>query len=397
MNSDKQSYMAFVTKIFSTKWEHGYKFLYLSILICFSIISYYHLNFGFKMSSDSYAYSKWADDLIKLDFNLYSYYSQNTFINPNYIYTIPVLLIALSKFFFGTEWQYAFMIFNLILVFFSLIIFSNSLLMLKVRPLIISLAMPLLTLSVDLLTWPRYILTDVIFSFLIMLSIYLMIKGIIKDKFDFLPLFFIIILLFLSRPTSLPFIFAIVVFIVMLKIKINHSPKLILLFIFMLFIFTPFIFAILYQLMKINLNSNAQVIFLIEMIEAGMVIHDRPETWVDTPNTFIDLVYIYFMRFLFFFKPYAESYSIIHIVLNSLQTFFIFLSLTIWVLITVNSKAIHKTVALILFISFSVAAFHTFTLIDYDWRYRFPILMPLIMIFPISIEIFIRKISSRNF
>ena len=183
----------------------------------------------------------------------------------------------------------------------------------------------------------------------------------------------------------------------MLKIKINHSPKLILLFIFLLFIFTPFIFAILYQLMKINLSSNAQAIFLIEMIEAGMVIHDRPETWVDTPNTFIDLTYIYFMRFLFFFKPYAESYSTIHIVLNSLQTFFIFLSLVIWVLITVNSKAIHKTVTLILFISFSVAAFHAFTLIDYDWRYRFPIIMPLIMIFPISIEIFIRKISSRNF
>ena len=389
--------MAFVKKIFSAKWEHGYMLLYLAILICFSLISYYHLNLGFIMSPDSNGYSEWADDLIRLDFNLYSYYSQNTFINPNYIYTIPVLLIALSKFFFGTEWQYAFMILNLILVFFSLIIFSNSLLMLKVRPLIISLAMPLLALSVDLLTWPRYILTDVIFSFLIMLSIYLMIKGIIKEKFDFLPLFFIIILLFLSRPTSLPFIFAIVIFLIMLKIKINHSPKLILLFIFLLFIFTPFIFAILYQLMKINLNSNAQVIFLIEMIEAGMVIHDRPETWVDTPNTFIDLVYIYFMRFLFFFKPYAESYSTIHIVLNSLQTFFIFLSLVIWVLITVNSKAIHKTVALILFISFSVAAFHTFTLIDYDWRYRFPILMPLIMIFPISIEIFIRKISSRNF
>ena len=179
--------MAFVKKIFSAKWEHGYMLLYLAILICFSLISYYHLNLGFIMSPDSNGYSEWADDLIRLDFNLYSYYSQNTFINPNYIYTIPVLLIALSKFFFGTEWQYAFMILNLILVFFSLIIFSNSLLMLKVRPLIISLAMPLLALSVDLLTWPRYILTDVIFSFLIMLSIYLIIKGIIKEKFDFLP------------------------------------------------------------------------------------------------------------------------------------------------------------------------------------------------------------------
>ena len=53
---------------------------------------------------------------------------------------------------------------NLLLLF-SLILFSKSLLLLNVRPLVVSFAMPILLLSVDLLTWPRYILTDMIFSF----------------------------------------------------------------------------------------------------------------------------------------------------------------------------------------------------------------------------------------
>ena len=94
----------FIKKTFSSQWEYGSKILYLSILISFSLIAYYNLDFGFLMSSDSYGYAGWADDLIKLDFNLFNYYSQSTSDNPNYIYTIPVLLISLSKFFFGTEW-----------------------------------------------------------------------------------------------------------------------------------------------------------------------------------------------------------------------------------------------------------------------------------------------------
>ena len=383
----------FIKKVFSSQWEHGIKLLYVSILLSFSLIAYYNLDFGFLMSSDSYGYAKWADDLIKLDFNLFNFYSQSATDNPNYIYTIPVILISLSKFFFDSEWQYAFMVINLILVFFSLVIFSKSLLILKVRPLIISLATPLFVLSVDLMVWPKYILTDTIFSFVVMVLIYMIIKGIIKEKFYYLPLFFMIVLTFLTRPSSLPFIFAIIAFVTILKIKINYNPKVILLFIFILSVLTPFIFAILYQLIKLNLNENTQAILLIEMVEAGMIIHDRPETWVDTPSTFIDVVYIYFLRFLSFFKPYAESFSTIHNIFNSLQAFVIFVSITIWVLLVENFKSIHKTVFLILLISFSVAAFHAFILIDYDWRYRFPIIIPLIMLFPISVEVLVRKIG----
>ena len=74
------------------------------------------------MSSDSESYSEWADILIELNFNFYKYFSQNTFINPNYIYTIPVLLIALLKILFEIKWQFAFMNLNL----FIIISFFNS-------------------------------------------------------------------------------------------------------------------------------------------------------------------------------------------------------------------------------------------------------------------------------
>ena len=70
-------------KIFSTNYKYGNKILYLSILICFSLITLYNVKIGFIMSPDSNTFSRWADDLIKLNFNFYEYYVQNTYIRSN--------------------------------------------------------------------------------------------------------------------------------------------------------------------------------------------------------------------------------------------------------------------------------------------------------------------------
>jgi len=145
------NFINILKEIFSSDWKYGGSVLYFLLTICVLAISYYHLSIGYIMSSDSQSYSEWADILIKLNFNLYKYYSQNTFINPNYIYTIPVLVIALLKILFGAEWQMAFLYLNLTLLIFSIIIFSKCLLILKVRTLIISIDFKMITIYVDLI------------------------------------------------------------------------------------------------------------------------------------------------------------------------------------------------------------------------------------------------------
>tara|TARA_B100000575_G_C23078186_1_gene621078 strand:- start:86 stop:1252 length:1167 start_codon:yes stop_codon:yes gene_type:complete len=379
-------------KIFSTKYKYGNKILYLSILICFSLIAFYNIKIGFIMSPDSSTFSRWADDLIKLNFNFYEYYDQNTYIRSNIFYTIPVLLIAVLKLTFETGWQNSFMFLNLIFVLFSFIIFSRILKLLKVRPLIISLSIPLLSLSADLLTWPRYILSDTFFSFLIILTFYFMIRGIVNEKLYYIVLSFLIFIMFLTRPTSIPYIFIFIIFLSFSNIKFNFNPKIILLFILLLSLITPVILTLFYQLTKIYFINNSQLLTFINWVDAGMIIHDRPETWVNPPNTFIDIVYIYFKRYLFFFNPYISAFSLIHIVLNLLQTLVIFLSLIFWFFFSETYRAINKSVLLILLVCFSVAIFHSFTLIDYDWRYRFPIILPLTIIFPISLEIVTKRL-----
>ena len=392
----EKNYKALIKEILSTKWIYGTKILYLTILLSFSLITFYHLSKGFVMSPDSFWYSEAADDLIKLDFDLITYYFYNTHTIPSFFYTFPVLLIALSKLLFGTGWQSTFMIFNFIIVFFSLILFSKSLLLLKVRPLVISLSVLFLTLSIDLLTWPRYVLTDMIFSFLVTFIIYVIIKSIVKNKTNYFLLTLLMILMFLTRPTSIAFIFAIIVFIFLLKTQINYSPKVIICIIFSLFVFTPFLLTISYQLMEFYLDTNPKALFIIDMVKAGMIIHDRPETWIIKPENFFEIVNLYFIRLFYFFTPYIKNFSTIHILLNLFQTFIVLFSIFIWIFLGKKYDLINKTILLILLISTFVAGFHSFTLIDYDFRYRFPIIMPLMIIFPLSFEIYLRKILYKN-
>ncbi len=378
--------------IFSNEWKYGDKLLYITILICFLLIAYYHLSSGFSMSSDSIRFSLWADQLIKLNFNFNDFFSIDKIdIRPHlFFFSVPVLLIALCKVIFINEWQFAFLLLNLILVFFSLIIITKSLLLVGVRPILIALTLPVIVISVDILIWPKFILSDMIYAFLVLFTTYLIIKRTINNKGYYFELFILIILLLATRPSSFPVIFVILFFIIILKYQILFRPRWILPFVFILILLTPIIYALLYLFIESYLNG-VRFDFITNMVKKGMIIHDRPETWVDEPKSFVDIVYLYFLRLINFFNPYASTFSIAHIVLNLIQTILILNSIFIWVFFIGQFKVIDKIFMFILLLAFSVAAFHSFILIDYDWRYRFPVILPLLMLLPISLEILLRK------
>ena len=386
--------------IFSTQWRYANIFLYVSIIISFSVFLYYHLSLGFSMSSDSERFSRWADDLIRLNFNLLEFFSlDKVSYRPSlFFFSIPVVLIALCKLIFVSEWQFAFLLLNQLLIFFSLIIFTKNLLLIGVRPIIISLSLPIILMSVDLLIWPRFILSDMIYSFLVLLSTYFIIKLIIRNKINYFGIVVVIIFLLASRPSSIPVIVAIFLFIIISKFQIFSKFKIFskqinkLMFVLITFISIPFILSLVYLFIEYNFNDIAKVNYITGMVKEGMIIHDRPNTWVNAPSNFIDINQIYFLRLINFFNPYASTFSVLHIALNVFQILIILSSLLIWLLITDYTKSQNKLFFFVILLSFSVASFHSFILIDYDWRYRFPIILPMLMLFPISLEIIIKKI-----
>ena len=380
--------------IFSHDYKHATLILNLSILVCFLIIFYYHFSSGFVMSSDSKRFSRWADELIRLNFNFFDFFSiDKASHRPSLLFfSVPVVVIALCKILFANDWQFVFLIFNLLLLFISIIVYSKILLLVGVRKILISLALPIIVLSVDILIWPRYILSDMIYSFFVLISVYFIIELIINNKLKVFKFLFIIILLLGSRPSSVPVIFAIILFVGCFNFEILKRKKYILFSIFIMIASIPFILSFLYLIIDNNFSEINKVNFITNMVKKGMIIHDRPDTWLDAPNNLFEIINIYFFRFINFFNPYASTFSLIHILLNFFQLFLILFSILIWCF-DVEKETIDKIFFYIIMLAISVAAFHSFILIDYDWRYRFPIILPILILIPISMELTLKKIN----
>ena len=231
------------------------------------------------------------------------------------------------------------------------------------------------------------------YSFFVLISVSFVTEGILNNKINYLKILGIILLILASRPSSVPVIFAIILFFIISKFEFFLIKKNILILILSIFILTPLIFGFIYLFLKSNFNEVPKVEYLINMVNNGMVVHDRPNTWLDKPNNFIDVVFIYFIRLINFFNPYASTFSILHLALNFFQTFSILLSIGIWSFFGDHQKVQNKFFLFIMLLSISVAAFHSFILIDYDWRYRFPIILPLLMLFPKALEILFKRMN----
>ena len=174
-----------------------------------------------------------------------------------------------------------------IIKYFTSILFLNNickgLLLVKIRPILISLSLSLILISADFLTWPKFILSDMSYAFLVVFTTYFIIRAIVKNKINYIQLFLIIFLLLASRPSSIPVIFAIGIFIIVLKYQISLTSKKIIVFLFVLFLFTPVFFGLLYLFMEYNVNSKsfdevAYQDFVYKYVKNGMIIHGRPET-----------------------------------------------------------------------------------------------------------------------
>ena len=394
---NKKILIIHLQNILSNNWKYRNSILILAVLLCFSLIAYYHLSLSFSMSSDSVRFSRWADDLIRLNFNFFEFYSiDKASHRPSlFFFSVPVFFISLCKVFFISEWQFAFLIFNLILVFISLLILVKILLLTEVRPILIVSTLPIITISVDILVWPRFILSDMLYVFLVIVATYSVIKIIIRNKINFFEIIIILFLLLASRPSSIPIVTAIIFFIMIYQLKMFSLKKNILLFLSGIIFLIPFILAIMYSVIEFNFSGNPKIDFLTQMVKKGMIIHDRPDTWVDTPRNFIDVMFIYFLRFINFFNPYASTFSILHIAINIFHTLVIFLSIFAWTFFSTQTKIQDRVFFFIIILSLFVDTFHSFILIDYDWRYRFPIILPLLILFPISLENIFRKINSK--
>jgi hypothetical protein len=159
----------------------------------------------------------------------------------------------------------------------------------------------------------------------------------------------------------------------------------------MIIIFATIFTCITLDIFSTYINSS-QLDHVIEMAKRGEVIRDRPETWF-MPSNFLDMFFLYLIRFISFFQPWVSSFSLLH----NLMYLFLNSAFIICVFIYTFHKdlnmsdSLFKDLTIILVLILGGAFFHSMTLIDHDWRYKFPYIAPMSVFVSLILESYLKN------
>ena len=383
----------------------------LAFAICALWLIAANLRQSLVFSPDSGTYIAWADQLIALNFDVLAYVKQVDFVVPPYFYLLQVLIVALLKKTLGADWALCFHGFNLCCVVVVLMAYWRSALRLAISPWAIAVGFLAFSVSVDLLIWPHYMLSDTMYMALAMLAVYAAIgvihsaglaqgssTGEVSHRVKVvLLLLFWCLLLTISRPSSPPLMFALALSpcLPWLSAYLRTPGTL-----FVAIVLGGLFLALGYAALAWDaLHADPQALssawrLITEHLREGGIIHHRPETYQTTPQSMMDVLAIYLRRLLWFFSPYAQGFSLTHVLIKSAQAGLIFVGLLCCLMSYSQCASMHKaSILLLIMVVLGPAFYHSAVLIDYDWRYRAPVIAPLILLATLGISAMLRPKS----
>ena len=361
-----------------------------------------NLYFGPVSSPDTSTYSAWADLLIEYDFNWINFLQHHVRqAAPHYFYGVPTTIFAIAKILSVDHWKWIIFFLNILCIPIVLLLASKIIFLCEINKYIAALFPLTFLLSSDYPLWPHYILSDTLYVALLMWCIYWVIRSVERMNVSSHIIFITsILLLLLSRPTSPPAVMVLSFFYCFPKLAGLASRNQYLMLWALLLVGA--LFMIFSGLVVANLSGAInidQLNFLTSMIKKGLVIHDRPTTFVQFDGSYLSVMKVLWTRFVFFFSPYVDSYSALHIIVNlvfftMIGTMIIageFFSRNVYV-----SDISSKARGILIFLTIAIAAYHSVTLIDYDFRYRYPVIAPMILLALIGTNNVLRHIKEHK-
>lgn len=246
----------------------------------------------------------------------------------------------------------------------------------------------LLLSSFDLYLWPAYVLSDIVFAFVVFSSFVVYANLGMVGKTWYLSVAILIVIGFSLRPTALPFAASFLLYGALRCTYKFFASRLTYLLSLMttltIFLTLTAIVLAAYSLFIsqaiVEAESGKGYFYdVIHHFANGVVIHDRPEMNVAPVSSFAGVFMLLLTRALAFFCLYTDKFSTPHILLN--VTFFVMMAVLITgatglALSQQRRGPMLKVVALFCCFCASFAVFHSAVLIDYDFRYRLPLVFP---------------------
>jgi hypothetical protein len=238
--------------------------------------------------------------------------------------------------------------------------------------------------------WSYYVLTDVIFLFVVVVFIVMTVMGMLQKCHScWIVAFIAATTAPFVRPTGilLPFLF---LFALMLVFARSSSRTLTCLEVLSIIGPGLFVLVIVPWLVSSHLQGQNWVYSMLpDVVEAhfnqalhyfkqGWVVANRPSTYVEEPLSYFDIVNIIVRRLIYFFVPLRVGYSNIHNYVNSIYMLLAVPMMVIGLKNMGGRRIDYRKVRLFLvFMAYAYGLLHAITLLSFDWRYQVPAMVPL--------------------
>ncbi|NBP38934.1 MAG: hypothetical protein EBV34_10945 [Betaproteobacteria bacterium] len=344
------------------------------------------------LSPDSGTYLACAKRLIAPDGSLFAYLSQPVCIPAPLSTLTPVALLALIQTFLPAHWQAVIHIGQTLLALVALgvaLALVHRLAKTPQESRKAACVLGALTLCfTDLMLWPSYLLTDTLYALCTMMALDLACRisswGMISPAKRIaysLAALACLALIMTTRPVGMATLIGLALGLVLASSSLAaRSPSRLVLASLIALLAAALAYATLIGVLSTLGDSSTLIAQVVRRASLGMVATGREAGWLTPSHEPLDLTRLYLLRWVHFFTPTAASYSFIHNAANSLLLGSFGLAIVLWVRgQLLLSLAQQKALVVCFCLISTVAGFHAATILDFDWRYRFPVLLPMMI------------------
>lgn len=327
------------------------------------------LHYGILWGADIDRLSAWADALVAHRFNFASYLRETPFVAPPILYLGFITVVAVAKVLAGSNWPVLIVALN-----WAAVILTASLVLTTVRrvtaPTLAVIVAAVLLVNFEMLQFTTFPMTDVLFLGIATVVVVMSLRVAEQPSTRaILGGTVALLIACVFRPAAAPLV---VVWIVALLWPRVGLRTIVALMVVAILLFA----ALMHDVTRWPFSAlRSWVVYIHGSYAAGTIVTGRPETWVAPPVGYIDYLAMIARRWLAFFAPTMSGYSTLHNVANLLY----FIPVYGLALAAVFLRRTAATTLLLIAI-LATSAFHGMQEVDYDHRYRLPVLPSLILL-----------------